>query len=271
MNRLSWMTGASMVLALAGLARADFLTLTASHDNTLVQVQSAGGAQLGAGANQGIFVGRTAQDPINGPGITSDRRGLLMFDLSSIPAGSHINSVTLTLQLTTGNFNAAETITLHTVTRAWAEGTSGTGNAGGAGSPVVAPDATWFYSQYPGTLWNTPGGDFSPNVSGSLAFNSSQPLGAYTWSGGTLAQDVQAWVDGTMPNFGWLLLGNETVGLTARRFGSNDSSTPPILQVDFTPVPVPPSAVLLATGVLGVVVSSSRWRKQATIRQGNAG
>jgi hypothetical protein len=187
-----------------------------------------------------------------------------MFDLSGIPAGSQINSVTLTLQLTTGNFNSAETIELHTVLNAWGEGTSSGGSGGGAGAPAVPPDATWFYSEYPSTLWTTPGGDYSPTVSASLAFNPTQPVGAYTWSGGTLAQDVQAWVDGTAANYGWLLLGNESIGQTARRFGSRESPTPPLLHVDFTPpiavVPEPSSLAFLGAGVLGLVLGSWRWR-----------
>jgi hypothetical protein len=264
MTRYSWMLTLSVFLATAHAARADFITLTSSHDNTLIQVPSIGSAQLSNGANQGIFVGRTAQDPINGPPKISDRRGLLMFDLSSIPTGSHINSATLTLQLTTGNFNTAETIELHTVLNAWGEGTSSGGSGGGAGAAAVPPDATWFYSKYSSNSWTAPGGDSSPTVSASLAFNPTQPLGAYTWSGGTLAQDVQAWVDGTAANDGWLLLGNESVGQTARRFGSRESTTPPILDVDFAPpvalVPVPPSLILLGTGSIGMALAT--WRSR---------
>src|SRR5262249_36977064 len=108
MTRYSWTMALAAFLAAACTAKADFITLTSIKDNTLIQVPSVGSTQLSNGANLGIFVGRTAQDPISGPPIISDRRGLLMFDLSSIPAGAHINSVKLKLQLTTGNFNTAE-------------------------------------------------------------------------------------------------------------------------------------------------------------------
>jgi hypothetical protein len=114
---------------------------------------------------------------------------------------------------------------------------------------------------YPGSQWTNPGGDFTAASSASLAFNSTQPLGAYTWSGGTLVQDVQAWLDGTMANDGWLLLGNEATHGTARRFGTRESTTPPDLHVDYTPpVPAPPSLVLLATGIVGVALGA--WRRR---------
>jgi hypothetical protein len=39
-----------------------------------------------------------------------------------------------------------------------------------------------------------------------------------------LVADVQAWVNGTAPNFGWILLGNETPIATAKRFDSSENS-----------------------------------------------
>ena len=148
-----------------------------------------------------------------------------MFDLSGIPPAAHINSVTLTLQLTTGNFNAAETIELHTVQSAWGEGNSSGGSGGGA-APGGPSRRHLVLQPVPQHLVDKPRRRLLDRGQHSLAFNSSQPLGAYTWSGGTLAQDVQAWVNGTTANNGWLLLGNEAVGQTARRFGSRESTTP---------------------------------------------
>lgn len=70
-------------------------------------------------------------------------RSLLHFDLSSIPAGSRIDSAALTLQL--GNYRSGG-VSLHKLTTNWGEGTSGGGRQG---SLAAEGDATWIYAFFP--------------------------------------------------------------------------------------------------------------------------
>src|SRR5437588_438391 len=82
------------------------LNLTPLADDTLYQVSTADPSQqLSNGAGQFFYVGRTNQ------GANDIRRGVIKFDLSGVPAGSTITSVTLTLQMSKTR-NGAQTIGL---------------------------------------------------------------------------------------------------------------------------------------------------------------
>ena len=50
--------------------------------------------------------------------------------------------------------------------------------------------------------------------------------------------DVQQWLDSPATNFGWIMLGNESTGQTAKRFGGQDArspESPPELTVEYDP------------------------------------
>lgn len=261
MLRGSWLLTATWLFlaGTAGAARADFLTLTSSKDNTLIELPSSGSSPLSNGSGPSVFVGRTNQSPGN-----ASRRGLIEFDLSSIAPGSQINSVSLTLWVTQGLNNQGQTISLFPLLAVWGEGSSST--AGGAGAPAAPPDATWFYAQLATNPWTTAGGDFGALASATATI---APGGtSLTWTGSGLVQDVQSWVDGTTANFGWLLRGNETLGGTARGFGTHEnpnSALQPVLSIDYTPpvavVPLPPGALLFGTGAFSMLLGA-RWRRR---------
>jgi serine protease len=60
-----------------------------------------------------------------------------------------------------------------------------------------------------------------------------------------MVADVQSWLDNPATNFGWLVLGDESTGTTAKRFDSRESTSPPVLTIEYTE----PSAITLsATG-----------------------
>src|ERR1051325_4232915 len=106
---------------------------SASQDNTLYQD---GTGSLSSGAGPTMFAGLTSQGSI--------RRGLVSFDVSSIPAGGRITGETLTMfmsQTTAGAVN----VSLHRVLDSWGEGTSNAGINGGAGAAATASDATWLH------------------------------------------------------------------------------------------------------------------------------
>ena len=57
-----------------------------------------------------------------------------------------------------------------------------------------------------------------------------------------MVADVQSWLDNPSTNFGWLLVGNEALSETSKRFDSRENAIAdnrPLLTVNFTPVPEP--------------------------------
>lgn len=216
-------------------AAAAVANLQAAHDNTLYQTVD---GSLSNGSGVSFFAGTNAESQV--------RRGLISFDVASIiPAGSTINSVSLTLHLAQTS-SGAQTVSLHRLLAGWGEGaSSATMGGGGGGAPAAAGDATWLHTFFPGQFWTTPGGDFDPAVSAS---QSIVDIGFYTFTSAQLAAEVQQWLDNPAGNFGWLLRGNESTFQTTKRFDSRESTTlafRPVLTIDFTPVPAPGAALLL--------------------------
>ncbi len=207
--------------------QADVLTLVASKDATLYQHPS---GQLANGSGQRFFAGRTLQ--VAGEDI---RRGLVAFDVGAvIPPGSVIHSVSLRLYMSRTQAGS-EPVGLHLALADWGEGASVAPGQEGNGTAAMVNDATWLHTFYPSAFWTSPGGDFDPLASASLPVAGT---GFYTWSGANLAADVQTWVNDPTTNFGWFVLGNEAVELSAKRFDGRTASTAsrrPQLTIDFTP------------------------------------
>jgi len=183
-------------------------------------------------------------------------RGLLLFDIAgSIPSGSTINSVSLTLTVTATPSGGVNSIfDLHRLTASWGEG-AGSDFGGSAAAPG---ESTWNARFAPGTLWASPGGDFSATVSASRAIAGN---GNYTFtSTANLIADVQAWLNSPAINFGWLLDSqSENTPTTIRRFGNRTSgSTSPLLTIQYTPVPEPGVLPLAALGVTLTVLLRKR-------------
>lgn len=218
--------------ALGSGAAADTATFNPVADGTLIS--STDGAQYAIGASFNFFCGRVGT---NGEGTL--RRGLLRFDLSSIPAGSTITSVTLRVYMTQSN-SASHNHTLHRMTSSWGEGASFA--FGGGGTLPEANDATWKYRFWPNQQWNTPGGDFVATASATKSING---VGYWTFAtNASLVADVQGWVNAPGTNFGWAMRGNENVLETAKKFESRESADVakrPLLTVNYTPgtPPVP--------------------------------
>jgi hypothetical protein len=211
-------------LFLSRVALADVVQLEPSKDNSLIE--SSTGA-LSNGGEVFFFVGRTNQSS------ESIRRGLLAFDLESIPAGSTITSATLTLYMSLTRAGP-QMVALHRAHAGWGEGTA----AGfGAGGPAEPGDATWLHTFYDTAFWSSPGGDFATVSSASALVDR---LGFYTWgpSAGLVA-DVQSWVDAPGTNYGWVVLGNETTSTTTKAFDSREGDRKPLLTVEYEPACVP--------------------------------
>lgn len=230
----------------ATLAHADVLQVGAAKDNTLFQ--SASGA-LSNGEGSAIFAGRSNQSS------DSIRRGLIAFDLSSIPAGATIESVSLHLYMTQAS-GGATNVSMHRLLADWGEGISSSGNGGaggGGGAPSETGDATWIHRFYNTTNWATAGGDFNATASATTSVGG---VGAYSWSGAGLVADVQLWLNNGGGNFGWLIKGNEAQGGTAKRFASHEDTVDPEWQPSLTVnyrIPAPGACAMVALSGLAAL------------------
>ena len=212
----------------AQMALGDSVTIGPSKDNTLYRETGS----FSNGAGQNFFAGHT------GVLTNSVRRAVIAFDIAaSVPAGSTIDSVALTLHLSRAPLGAGSTpIALHRLLADWGEGTSDPLFGEGGGAPATTGDATWLHRFFNTIFWTRPGGDFSPTAS---AARTVIGVAFYTW--GPTAQmrgDVQDWLDNPSSDFGWLLMGDEVTLQSARGFDSRQSLTPanrPVLTVTFTP------------------------------------
>ena len=176
------------------------------------------------------------------------RRGLLRFDLSSLPPGATITSalVRLTVIQVPGFGLAVDsTFDLRRLTAAWGEGT----NIGSSGTVAVTGDATWT-ARILGTANWTAAGALSDAAATASA---STPVGStinatYQWSGAGLVSDVQLWAGNPNQNLGWLLRSqSEGTGRTVRGFAARENgANVPTLQIGYTPPPanVPPSVTI---------------------------
>lgn len=178
-------------------------------------------------------------DMVAGNADTSGpRRAMIRFPITSIPAGSTINSALLTLTHTSPQgptqLTGTRVVTFHRATAGWTEGTAS--GIGGQGAATAGSGATWL-NRSGAILWGTPGGDFLASATGSVTVNDA--LGQYTST--NLAVDVQAWRNGTAANNGWILRGDEGTGKRVKWFATRENATVssrPFLTVNYTrPLP----------------------------------
>jgi hypothetical protein len=230
------------------LALADVAVIPASKDATIF---NDGVGAVASGAAKEFYAGLAGSNssyPV--------RRALLAFDVAgAIPAGSTIQSVQLRLELLqVAPLSGPKIFTLRRLTSDWNEGPT-VGFSGGGGTSQ-AGDVTWVHTNYPGSLWATPGGDFVAGTSASLTIGS---VGTYTFlSTATLVSDVQLWLDTPAQSFGWILAGPETGTKNARKFAARNADTAafrPQLTVTYLPPPVAVPYCTAKTTSIGCVPS----------------
>jgi hypothetical protein len=216
-------------------ARGASVTLGALKDNSIYAESDT----LSNGAGQRIFAGES--------GAGSVRRGLIKFDLATVPGNAVIDSVVLRLSVVQTHVTSV-TVSLHRLLADWGEGnTVGSGGEGGGGKATPG-SATWLQRFYlaPAALWTSPGGDFNASASASRTVGN---VGSYIWRGTGMNADVTAWLANASQNFGWEVVGNEVTGSTAKAFGSRQNATPsvrPTLTVYYTvPTAAGPSSPAL--------------------------
>ncbi|HPA27817.1 MAG TPA: M6 family metalloprotease domain-containing protein [Acidobacteriota bacterium] len=138
--------------------------------------------------------------------VSQAERALVEFDLSSVPAGSIINSATLELYATTVS-GGSLTLDVHKVTGTWTES---------------------------GVTWNNMPA-FGSAAEASVAAGTS--AGWKIWD---VSSAVQDWVDGPASNYGFIVKGNTENAKSAITYAlaSKEDGTPtrrPILRINFTP------------------------------------
>jgi hypothetical protein len=205
-------------------------SFAAGRDNTIFEFTPLSG-DLSEGGGSWIFTGRTNQPADQGP----VRRGLIFFDLadSGIPPNALVTKVTLQLHLSaSAPRSGPQSTSLHRLLTDWGEGNSFSQGTGGVPTPG---DATWRHTFFNTSFWTTPGGDFSPTTSATTLVDKT---GFYSWSSFQMALDVQDWLTEPATNFGWIILGNETLPQSAKRFDSRQNTTAadrPLLIVEYQP------------------------------------
>lgn len=201
------------------------VNIGAIKDNTLYEDTFGG---LSNGSGEYLFSGR-----VNLAGGGLIRRGLVAFDVAgSIPSGVIITDATLTLYMTRTSAPVLNT-GIHRLLRDFGEGPSDAFGQEGTGAVAASPDATWIHASTPAPFWSTPGGDFTATPSASIPVAG---VAAYAWNSAGLLSDVQFWFDRPDSNFGWIVIGDESITRTAKRFASREnffSSRRPYLTVTY--------------------------------------
>jgi hypothetical protein len=231
MKSFKVITGFLFLTAMFNAALAVTVSLAPSKDNTLYEDST---GQLSNGQGIYLYAGKIGNDPL--------RRGLIAFDLTSIPANATVTMANVSMFLSRNGPAGPGSVSLSKMSRDWGEGASNAGTPGGTGTQAETGDATWLHNFYATSFWVTPGGDFSPTLSATTPIG--VPNATYMWSGSGLIADVQSWISNPANNFGWVILGDEINSGSAVRFSTREnSSNRPQLTVTYqlpvTPTPTP--------------------------------
>lgn len=172
------------------------------------------------GAGPVFFAGRTNR------GAGALRRALVYFDITLVPAGSTITSVSLILNVTREPGTPPLNGTLRRILSSWGE--AGSFNSNGNGAPAQTGDATWSHRFYGagGQTWTTAGGDLTTATSATALFGAVGTTVNFT-STPQLVADVQVWIDQPSTNQGWAILGDEVTVGSATQFASREIPTRP--------------------------------------------
>ena len=165
------------------------------------------------------------------------RRALVEFDIAgNIPAGSTIDSVTLTLNANLTPDTLNRNMSLFTRSPGLGRGNAGLRAERRRRGPRSQPRRRDLARrQVPaGALDQRRGRLRFVERHGIRAADRLRGVGQRGPAPGLLV-DVQSWFVTPAGNEGWLIQGDETQDTTTRRFYSREGAVPPVLVVDFTP------------------------------------
>ena len=226
MNKVLYLSVLAVAICFSGLSTAQDVTIDTNKDS----------AFFAAGFNEGVpsftvnNFGAHTHAPVGQANSDRVNRGIFQFDIAgNVPSGATITAASFNFEVTQQGGPqgmASVDFSVHRVTTAWDEG-SGTMNIGEAtGDGVTWANAT------AATTWTTLGGDFDAATSGTVLVNGG---GNYSASSSKLIDDIQAIVDGTATDNGFLLKADpEGVGGTAARVTTREGGTPANLMISYT-------------------------------------
>ncbi|MBI5135378.1 DNRLRE domain-containing protein [Candidatus Uhrbacteria bacterium] len=133
-----------------------------------------------------------------------NKRLVVGFTLSTIPPSAIITSAVLKLK-ETQTYGATRVVAVHALTQSWSE-----------------TNATW----------NTLSNEFTPTASATTNVSWTRTL---KWDQWDVTGDVQAFVNGSRPNHGWLIKdANEDTSEAYWYFSSREGTDPPVLEITYT-------------------------------------
>ncbi|HRP62280.1 MAG TPA: DNRLRE domain-containing protein [Phycisphaerales bacterium] len=200
------------------------MTIVADKDNVLYETVD---GSLSNALGTRLFVGNLSSG--------AKRRSVVFFDISAIPHGSTVQSAELRLYCNQSQ-GATFGVSIHRLLNSWGEGTSLAGGNESGGGASTLEDATWVHRFWPGTFWNTPGGDFVSMASATTPIAGQNQF--YSWTGSTVVSDVQHWVHMPWMNHGWIIRGDEATSANTKRFDSvqaSNASQRPRLVITYIP------------------------------------
>ncbi len=148
------------------------------------------------------------------------RRGLLSFQVFTLPTSIVVDSVSLTMNCTKIPNISSDTFYLHQLTQHFGEGSSSTQQGGGA--QAENGDATWQDAYYDSIDWNTAGGDYDTTQLSTCLIDD---FGSFTFQNTSIfTQVVQNWLNSATDGLNLLLKTNEQNTHTLKGFASKEST-----------------------------------------------
>jgi len=244
-----------------GAAGAEVLSLTPLRDTTIF----ADSDDTASSAGEAAFAGTTAS------GLS--RRALFLFDLADVPTGSRVVSASFSIAVDRAA-GGEHAMSLHRLLADWGTGGSN-GSTNGGGTLALPGDATWSHRYFGDDTrqWRdgdgvlAPGGWFATTPSATTIVGDPD---RYTWTSvagsaaPSLVDDLQAWLDAPETNFGWILIGDESVSRSAKRFGASElsaASLRPSLVLEIMPVPEPTTYAMMFAGLALLTLARHRSKR----------
>lgn len=135
-------------------------------------------------------------------GGRDERRTLLRFDISEVPAGAAVAEACLWLYVMAGH--EGDAVEVCAVNKPWQEGAGVTSPINGCnGRTALAEEVTWKNTGRDGVVWTSPGGDVDSRAACTLQLETTAPEG--DWVSCNITALVRRWIDSPETNCGMLL------------------------------------------------------------------
>eukprot|EP00056_Hartaetosiga_gracilis_P001442 m.44957 g.44957 ORF g.44957 m.44957 type:complete len:298 (+) comp10643_c0_seq2:69-962(+) len=218
-HNIMWIVGVLVLLVfprkVVNSVRVETIEFRSDKDTTICETEDAS-LSFSNARGDGLYIGKISQ------GLA--RRSLVYFDVSELrgelDTTSDIESASFILYERRINWPDDSTITVHRVLEPWDEGSSSA--VGGKCQVSSSADASWTLRNV-GTnvTWmGGAGGTFEETPSATIQVSIGDE--EYIWTGTGLLEDVRKWINGSEPNYGWIVIGNEIEDQTAKSFGSRE-------------------------------------------------